>query len=96
MSEVQTKFLEGAEHTFQVLRTQDVEPIVDYSKEMHNTGQGNGSDLKHAAELPSVIVENYMNVNGVTFHEILNNPVHVKRILNDPALAAFRIWAGRV
>jgi hypothetical protein len=88
--------LEGADHTYQVLRTQDVEPILDFTKGMNAIGAGNGKDLKHAAELPSIVVENYMNVNGVSFHEILNNPIHVERMCNDPALAAYRIWQGRV
>ena len=96
MSQVQTRMLEGADHTYQVLRTQDVEPILDYTKGMNAIGAGNGKELKHAAELPSIVVENYMNVNGVSFHEILNNPIHVQRMCNDPALAAWRIWRGRI
>lgn len=96
MSEVQTRFLEGADHTFQILRTQDVEPVLDYTKGMNNIGMGNGKDLKHAAEIPMVVIENYLNRTGITFDEFCNSQEHAKAILNDPALAAFRIWAGRI
>ena len=93
---VQTRMIEGADHTYHIHRTQDVAPILEYTRAMHNEGAGNGKDMKHAAEFPSVIVENYMNTHGVSFNEILNNPVHVNRMLSDPALSGFRIWAGKV
>jgi hypothetical protein len=96
MTEVRTQFVEGAEHEFQIVRTQDVEPIVDYAKAMHNLGQGNGADLKHAAEIPMVIVEAYMARTGVTWAEFTQSQDHIKAIVNDPALQAYRIWQGRV
>lgn len=96
MEAVQTRFLEGADHTYQIKRTQDVEPIVDYAHGMQAAGFGNGKDMKHAAEIPMVIVENYLARTGITFEEFCNSQDHVKAIVNDPALAAFRIWEGRV
>lgn len=96
MTEVHTRFLEGAEHEFAIVRTQDVEPILDYTKAMHNVGAGNGADLKHAAEIPMVFVEAYLARTGVTFNEFCESPDHVKAVLNDPALADYRIWKGRV
>lgn len=96
MSEVQTRFLEGADHSYQVCRTQDVEPIVDYAKGMQAAGFGNGTDMKHAAEIPMVIVEAYLARTGVTFMEFCNSPDHVKAIVNDPSLEAFRIWKGKL
>jgi hypothetical protein len=96
MSGVQTRFLEGADHTYQILRTQDVTPIVDYTKGMNAAGLGNGKDMKHAAEIPMVVVENYMARTGITFEEFCNSQEHVKAIVNDPALQAFRVWEGRV
>ena len=96
MSAVQTRFLEGADHTFQVLRTQDVAPILDYTKGMNAIGAGNGKDMKHAAEIPMVVVENYMARTGITFQEFCNSQEHIRAIVNDPALQALRIWEGRV
>jgi len=96
MTGVQTRFLEGADHKFAIHRTQDVAPIVDYAKGMNAAGLGNGKDMKHAAEIPMVVVENYLARTGITFHEFCNSQEHVKALVNDPALAAFRIWEGRV
>lgn len=96
MSEVQTRFLEGADNTFQVLRSQDVTPIADFTKGMQAMGMTGSKDLKHAAEIPMLVVENYMTRHGITFEEFCAEPKHGKALLNDPALAAFRIWEGRV
>ena len=96
MSGVQTRFLEGADNTFQIQRVQDCSQIVDYAKGMQAAGMGNGKDMKHAAEIPMVVVENYMTRNGLTFDEFCNSPEHVRAIVNDPALKAFRVWEGRV
>jgi hypothetical protein len=90
---VGTRFVEGAEHEFQIVRTQDVEPILDYAKGMHNIGAGNGED-KLAAEIPFVLVEKYMADNNITWREFVENPAHIKRMCNDPALKDFRIWPG--
>lgn len=91
---VQTSFVEGAENQFQIVRTQDVEPILEMAKALNREGAGNGKDDKHAAEFPLVLVERYLVDNNVSWNEFLHNPVHVKRMCNDPALKHFRIWQG--
>lgn len=78
--------------TFQ--RTQDCTPIAEYAKAQHNAGMTGSADVKHAARLPMVIVEAYCNENGVSFAEFMQNPVHVKRLVQDPKNDAFRIWKG--
>ena len=96
MSAVQTRFLEGADNTYQVLRTQDVRPIVDYAQGMQAAGLTGSKDMKHAAEIPMVVVENYMARVGINFEEFCKSQEHGKALLNDPALKAFRVWEGRV
>ena len=96
MSGITTNMLEGAENTFAINRTQDVQPILEYTKEMNAIGAGNGSEVKHAAEIPMIFVESYLQRTGITFHEFCASQDHVKALVNDPALAAFRIWNGRV
>lgn len=96
MSGVQTRFLEGADHTYQISRTQDVTPIVGFAKGMQAIGATGSKDMRHAAEIPMLVVENYMTRTGINFHEFCNSQEHAKALLNDPALAAFRIWEGRV
>ena len=78
-----------------VNRIQDVEPIVNDAAARRQVGAVGSSDMKLAATIPQVIVEQYMATNGITFREFCQNDEHVKRMLNDPALSAFRVWEGR-
>ncbi len=75
---------------------QDCTPFIEDVKARHNEGLHGSSEMKHAARIPNVVVEMYCNQQGIEFHEFMANPVHIKRLVNDPALAAFRIWPGRV
>jgi hypothetical protein len=76
--------------------SQDCTPIMEDAQARHNAGFTGTSEMKHAARIPDVIVEKYCNDNGILFSEFLSNKVHIKRVLNDPALAYFRIWKGKV
>lgn len=75
---------------------QDCTPILERAQALHREGQHGSSEMKHAASFPAVLVEKYCNDNGITFHEFMNGKEHVKRMLNDPSLSYFRIWAGKV
>ena len=79
-----------------VVREQYVGDIRDYCIARHNEGHHGASDMKLMASLPAVVIEHYCNVNGITFREWMKNPEHVKRMVNDPALADFRIAPGRM
>ena len=95
MSEVQTLAkVEGDDLVIQ--RVQDVEPILERAKAMHREGLHGSSEFRLAAEIPNVVIEDYCNRNGITYQEWAQNKEHKRRLLNDPALAAFRIWPGRV
>lgn len=95
MSDLQVKFhVEDGNLTVQA--TQDCTPIVERAKSLHNEGMHGLKDFKHAMELPNVIVEAYLNQHKITYEEFLKNKEHLKRVLNSPDLAYFRIWKGRV
>jgi hypothetical protein len=96
MEAVNTKFIEGSDFDFVIQRTQDVEPIIEHAKALHNEGFHGSSDMKHAAEIPLVLVEDYMNRNKISWHEFSNSQDHIKRMLQDPAMGHFRIWKGAV
>lgn len=97
MSEVATRlgFKDGL---MVVERIQDVDPILRQVKELAgvNHGRSASGEMHHAARLPMVMVEKYCNDKGVSFRDFMGNPEHVKAMLNDPALASFRVWQGRV
>lgn len=75
---------------------QDATPIAEVTKALHNEGHHGSSDFKVAAEIPVVFVEEYLNRNGITLQDFLRSQEHKRRLLNDPALSAFRIWKGRI
>lgn len=77
-------------------RVQDCTSIAEKTKALHNEGHHGSSEMKHAAKLPFVLVERYCNDNGITFAEFCNGQEHIRRMLNDPSLSAFRVWPGRV
>lgn len=73
---------------------QDCTPIAEDAKARHREGFHGSREMRHAARLPSVLVEKYCNDKGITFQEWANNPVHVRAMLTDPALSHFRVWGG--
>ncbi len=85
-----------ADDRMHIQRTQDCTPIAERAKAMQNEGLHGSSEMRLAATIPNVIIEKYMNENGVSFAEVIGDPVHMRRIVNDPANAMFRVWPGRI
>lgn len=77
-------------------RVQDVEPVLESCAMLRSVGATGSAEMKHAMRLPMVFVEKYINDNGITMHDFEVNPQHLKRIMNSPEFAAFRIWQGKV
>jgi hypothetical protein len=75
---------------------QDCSAILANARAMHNEGLHGSSETKFAARIPLVVVERFCNTKGITFAEFVGNQAHRKAILNDPDLAGFRIWKGKV
>lgn len=86
--------IHGDQTTFQ--RIQDCTPIAEHAKALHNEGYHGGSEFRHAAKIPMVIIEKYCNDNGIEFREFMASPEHGRRLLNAPENDAFRIWKGRI
>lgn len=95
MAQLDTKIV-VADDRMMVSRTQDCTPYAEHAKAMHNLGAHGSSEVKHAAKIPLVLVEKYCNEQGINLHEFLNNPAHIKRVVEHPDNAAFRIWKGRL
>lgn len=96
MSEMKTTgfWSEGGAVTLR--RSQDVEPYLDHVQALRSAGGTGSSDFRHAAKIPFAAIEAYLAHAGIDLHEFHVNPVHLRRMLNDPALAGYRIWQGRV
>jgi hypothetical protein len=77
-------------------RFQDCTPIAELCQTLHKEGVHGSSEMRHAGKIPAVMVEKYINDHGITFREFLGNQDHIRRVMNDPAMAYFRIWPGKV
>lgn len=75
---------------------QDTAPILDLAHDLRTQGKTGSSEFRHAATLPMVLIEIYCQEKGITFQEWIQNPIHAKTMVNDPALGKLRIWKGRV
>lgn len=70
--------------------------VADTCKSLQNEGHTGSSEFRHLAEFPAEVVEQYCNINGVTFSEWMQNPEHARRMLKSPELSHFRIHPGGV
>jgi len=78
------------------VREQDCTPILEDIAARRSAGLVGSSDMKHAARIPEEIVNAYCIRNNVSFQDFCKSPEHIKTLLNDPCLAHFRIWKGKV
>lgn len=92
---LKTSFAEHDGKIF-IAQTQDCTPIAERAKALHNAGEFGSSEMRHAATIPDVILEKYMNEHRVSYAELMSNPEHFRRICNDPDNKMFRIWPGRL
>lgn len=69
---------------------------ADHCAKRRNSGQVGSNDMKLAASVPGIFIVKYCNDNHITFADFMREPAHAERLLADPALAAFRVWAGRL
>lgn len=91
-----TSFHEAEEGQIVIARQQDVDPILKANAQKQIAGEVGSADMKHAASIPMVVIEDYCNKAGITFQQWMQDPSHVKRMLSDPDLSMFRIWKGAV
>lgn len=94
-AEVGTRFIIDGDQ-MHTIRTQDCTPIAERARAMQNEGIHGTSEMRLAATIPNVIIEKYMNETGASYAEVIGDPVHMRRIVNDPANAMFRVWPGRI
>ncbi len=90
-----TRYHVGDSGTAVIERVQDCAPIAEHATRLRLEGVHGDSEMRHAARFPAVIVERYCNDRGITFEEWMRDKSHVRTMLNDPALAAFRVWEGK-
>ena len=79
-----------------VASSQDCTGIAEACKRQHNEGIHGTSEMKLAGRIPDIFVNKYLTDNNVTFAQFIKEPEHARRMLNDPAMAHFRVWKGKI
>jgi len=64
---------------------QDVEPILEANKRAFNDAREFKSEIfNKKASIPMVVLEKWLQEQGITYREFMANPKVVKRFVNDP------------
>jgi len=79
-----------------VAHTEDFTGLIDLNTAMRNEGMHGTKDMRLVAQIPGILIEQYCQLNNVSWAEFFADPKHIKRMLNDPDLAAFRVAPGKV
>lgn len=99
---VTTRF-EIENDSFKVIRSQDVESILEANKEQQNdsafrNGWSESGDMKHVASIPLVIVEEWCKEAGIPKKEIFGRRMQevIRKKLNDPENKFLRTGLGEI
>jgi len=74
----------------------DLRSVSDHCKRLQSSGLTGDKEVRHLATIPAFLVEKWLNDHGIAFQEFMRDPKLQTRMLNDPALAYFRVSPGRV
>lgn len=74
----------------------EVRGVQDHCTQLREHGLTGSSDIRHLACIPAAVVEAYCNDRGIAFADFMRDTSEQTRMLNDPALAGFRVHQGRV
>jgi len=79
-----------------IVHTERFDGLLDNNAELRATQQYGSKDMRHVAEIPGIMIEDYCFRTGMSWAEFFAEQKHMKALLNDPAMAYFRIAPGRV
>lgn len=70
--------------------------LVDLAKDMSNAGLHGSKEMRLVALIPAGLPEMCCQQWGISWAEFWSDQKWIKKMLNDPDLAAFRVAPGRV
>lgn len=79
-----------------IVHTARFDGLVDHNKALQNEGLHGSKEMKHVANIPGIVIEQYCFTKGVSWQEFWADKKHIKNILNDPELAYFRVAPGKI
>lgn len=79
-----------------VVHTARFDGLLDHNAELRATQQYGDKDMRHVANIPGIVIEQYCFLRGVSWQDFFRDPKHIKAICNDPDMAYFRVAPGEV
>jgi len=70
--------------------------LMDTCQTLQSHGLTGDKEMRHLAEFPGYLIQQYCDNRGITWAEWFQNPVHARAMLNDPDLSGFRIHRSQV
>lgn len=81
-----------------IVRTQDVEPILEQNKRLQNSRTRSGYDpkafLNHYAHIPNIVIEHWMKLGINIFNK--NDEKKINQLLNSPEWSYLKTVTGKV
>lgn len=79
-------------------KTEDFSGLLDVTAELRATEftKSKSQDMELVAYLPSIVIEHWCAVKGVSWAEFFREKKHIKSLLNDPEFAYFKTGSGRI
>lgn len=78
-------------------RTEDITPVLDANKRQYNQSDSHFNEtFNHVAKIPTIAIEKWCKLKGVTYYEFMNNDKLTREFLNDPDNKFFRTKPGRI
>jgi hypothetical protein len=73
-----------------------VHGVMETCKALQLNGITGEKEMRHLAEFPGYLIQQYCDQKGNQWEECFQNPAHARAMLNDPDLAYFRVHRGSV
>lgn len=93
-----TEFITDPDNEEQVVAVHNMQfdGLVDLVGQMRNEGIHGSKEMRLVAVFPPGLPEKCCQMWGISWAEFWSDKKWIKRMLNDPDLAAFRVAPGRV
>lgn len=73
-----------------------VHGVMETCKALQLNGITGEKEMRHLAEFPGYLIQQYCDQKGIQWAEWFQNPAHARAMLNDPNLSYFRVHRGSV
>jgi len=68
--------------------------VAETAQRLSIEGIHGDKEMRHLAEFPGIVIQQYCDLNGITWDQWFQNPEHARRMMKDPSLSHFLVWKG--